>query len=195
MPALGVRGGGSCSYLLWTRACSTLVVLSEGGVPAEFWLITERNFSSSLVLSVFPAPLSPLKSKTRDKNSLKSQVFFLLFLNCSRAFFSLSPDEHALAVVSLPQAAVTLVCHSEDVRRQLPHLVFAVQSNGSGIIQACDLFIWIDCCQDRSDVCLRTKKRQRKTKSRGISDNASRVYLDSQFSSLLTPWTPSICVI
>lgn len=23
-------------YLLWTRACSTLVVLSEGGVPAEF---------------------------------------------------------------------------------------------------------------------------------------------------------------
>lgn len=23
-------------YLLWMRACSTLVVLSDGGVPAEF---------------------------------------------------------------------------------------------------------------------------------------------------------------
>lgn len=157
------------------------MVLSEGGVPAEFWLITERNLSSSLVLSVFPAPLSPLKSKARDKNRLKGQCVFAFAELQLRFFLSLSPDEHALAVVSLPQAAVTLVCHSEDVRRQLPHLVFAVQSNGSGIIQACDLFIWIDCCQDRSDVCLRTKKRQRKKKSRGISDNASRVYLDSQF--------------
>lgn len=32
----GVRGCGSCGYLLWTRACSTLLVLSEAGVPAEF---------------------------------------------------------------------------------------------------------------------------------------------------------------
>lgn len=67
LSALGVGGGGSCAYLLWTRACSTLVVLSEGGVPAEFWLITERNFSSSLVLSVFPAPLSPLKKQNKRR--------------------------------------------------------------------------------------------------------------------------------
>lgn len=83
--ALGVRGGGSCSYLLWTRACSTLVVLSEGGAPAEFWLITERNFSSSLVLSVFPAPLSPLKSK---KVGSRVSVFFTLF--CWAFLFSLT---------------------------------------------------------------------------------------------------------
>lgn len=59
-------------YLLWTRACSTLVVLSDRGVPAEFWLITERNFSSSLVLSVLPAPLSPLKMQhTEEKNPIQ----------------------------------------------------------------------------------------------------------------------------
>ena len=48
-------------YLLWTMACSTRVLFSVGGVPAEFWLITDRNCSSSLVLSVFPAPDSPLQ--------------------------------------------------------------------------------------------------------------------------------------
>lgn len=68
--------------------------------------------------------------------------------------------------MSLPQAAVTLVCHGEDVRRQLPHLVFAVQSNGSGIVKACDLFVRIDCCQDGSDVRLRAKKRQKKKKKK-----------------------------
>lgn len=57
----------SVLHLLWTRACSTLVVRSDKGVPAEFWLITERNFSSSLVLSVFPAPLSPLVLKKKTQ--------------------------------------------------------------------------------------------------------------------------------
>lgn len=47
-------------YLLCTMACSTRVVFSDGGVPADFWLITDRNCSNSLVLSVFPAPDSPL---------------------------------------------------------------------------------------------------------------------------------------
>lgn len=48
-------------YLLWTMACSTRVVFSEAGEPDDFWLITDRNCSSSLVLSVFPAPDSPLQ--------------------------------------------------------------------------------------------------------------------------------------
>ncbi len=47
-------------YLLCTMACSTRVLFSVGGVPAVFWLMTDRNCNSSLVLSVFPAPLSPL---------------------------------------------------------------------------------------------------------------------------------------
>lgn len=59
-------------YLLWTRACSTLVVLSDGGAAAEFWLITERNFSSSLVLSVFPAPLSPLRMDIQREVNMMS---------------------------------------------------------------------------------------------------------------------------
>lgn len=58
-------------YLLWTSACSTRVLRSEAGVPAEFWLITDRNLSSSLVLSVFPAPLSPLRKPGREPSVKK----------------------------------------------------------------------------------------------------------------------------
>lgn len=59
-----------------------------------------------------------------------------------------SPDENTLAVVSLPQAAVALVGHSEDMRRQLPHVMFAVQVDSSAIVQACYLLIGIYCCQN-----------------------------------------------
>lgn len=65
-------------YLLCTMACSTRVLFSDGDVPAEFWLITDRNWSNSLVLSVFPAPDSPLEwTDTRAQhNSIKHTVAF-----------------------------------------------------------------------------------------------------------------------
>lgn len=72
-----------------------------------------------------------------------------------------SPDEDTLAVVSLPQAAVTLVGHGEDVRRQLPHLVFAVQVDCSALVQARYLLIGIYCRQDRTNVGLREVKKER----------------------------------
>lgn len=72
---------------------------------------------------------------------------------------SSSPDEDTLAVMSLPQAAVTLIGHSEDVRRQLPHLVFAVQIHCSAVVQAADLLVGIYCCQDRTNVGLREATR------------------------------------
>lgn len=62
--------------------------------------------------------------------------------------------------MSLPQAAVALVRHGEDVRRQLPHLVFAVQSNCSGVVEPCYLLIRVHCCQDGADVGLRAQKTQ-----------------------------------
>lgn len=34
---------GALRYLLCTMACSTRVLFSDGDVPAEFWLITDRN--------------------------------------------------------------------------------------------------------------------------------------------------------
>lgn len=71
-----------------------------------------------------------------------------------------SPDEDTLAVVPLPQAAVTLVGHGKDVRGQLPHLVFAVQIDCSAVIQARYLFVGIYRCQDRTDVGLREMKKQ-----------------------------------
>lgn len=71
------------------------------------------------------------------------------------ASLSSSPDEDTLAVMSLPQAAVTLIGHSKDMRRQLPHLVFAVQIDCCAVIQASYLLIGIYCCQDRTDVGLK----------------------------------------
>lgn len=56
------RYGGE-AHLLSRMASSTCVLFSEAGAPREVWLMADRNFSSSLVLSVFPAPLSPLLRK------------------------------------------------------------------------------------------------------------------------------------
>lgn len=50
-------------YLLSRMASSTWVLFSDTGAPREVWLMADRNFSSNLVLSVFPAPLSPLLKK------------------------------------------------------------------------------------------------------------------------------------
>lgn len=60
--------------------------------------------------------------------------------------------------MSLPQAAVALVGHGKDVRRQLPHLVFAVQVNGSAVVQARYLLIGIYCSQDGANVSLKEEK-------------------------------------
>lgn len=50
-------------YLLSRMASSTWVLFSDTGAPREVWLMADRNFRSNLVLSVFPAPLSPLLRK------------------------------------------------------------------------------------------------------------------------------------
>ncbi len=68
-------------YLLCTMACSTRVLFSVGGVPAVFWLMTDRNCSSSLVLSVFPAPLSPLVNTHAHIHLWPSLTFVLPWLN------------------------------------------------------------------------------------------------------------------
>lgn len=82
-------------------------------------------------------------------------IWYVFFIKCGS-----SPDEDTLAVVSLPQAAVALVGHGKDVRGQLPHLVFAVQIDCSAVIQARYLLVGVYCCQDRTDVGLREKKKQ-----------------------------------
>lgn len=66
----------------------------------------------------------------------------------------------------LPQAAVTLVGHGKDVRRQLPHLVLAVQVHCGAVIQARYLLVGIHCRQDRTDVGLRGMKKTRGRKRR-----------------------------
>lgn len=62
--------------------------------------------------------------------------------------------------MSLPQAAVTLIGHSEDMRRQLPHLVFAVQIDCSTVVQARYLLVGIYSSQDGANVGLREVKQQ-----------------------------------
>ena len=69
--------------------------------------------------------------------------------------------------MSLPQAAVTLVGDGKDVRRQLPHLVFAVQVDCSAVVQAHYLLIGIHCSQDRTYVGLREMKNTGRGNERG----------------------------
>lgn len=44
-------------------ACSTQDVFSFKESSKDCWLMTDKNFRINLVLSVLPAPLSPLKDK------------------------------------------------------------------------------------------------------------------------------------
>lgn len=74
-------------YLLWRMACSTLDVFSWRPKSRECWLMTDRNLRINLVLSVFPAPLSPLKDKTHKFWFLKEDVF-LKQLTLSKALQS-----------------------------------------------------------------------------------------------------------
>lgn len=46
------------------------------------------------------------------------------------------------------------------MRRQLPHLVFAVQVDCSAVVQAGYLLVGIYCGQDRTNVGLREMKKQ-----------------------------------
>lgn len=65
--AANVQGGtGSArTHLLSSRASSTWDVRSVEDVSRESWLMQDRNLRISLVLSVFPAPLSPLTEQTQ----------------------------------------------------------------------------------------------------------------------------------
>lgn len=75
--------------------------------------------------------------------------------------------------MSLPQAAVALVGHSKDVRRQLPHLVLAVHFDCSAVVHAWDLLVGIHCCQDRTNVGLSAGRRQevRRDRNKRGEDN------------------------
>lgn len=66
-PAIEVHS----SYLLSSSASSTCDVPSLDETSRECWLMQDRNFRISLVLSVFPAPLSPLRGakNTRGKTT------------------------------------------------------------------------------------------------------------------------------
>lgn len=66
-PAIEVHN----NYLLSSSASSTCDVPSLDETSRECWLMQDRNFRISLVLSVFPAPLSPLRGtkNTRGKTT------------------------------------------------------------------------------------------------------------------------------
>lgn len=57
---IGKMGKTERTNLLCNSASSTWDVLSRDDTSSECWLMHDRNFRISLVLSVLPAPLSPL---------------------------------------------------------------------------------------------------------------------------------------
>lgn len=65
-----------------------------------------------------------------------------------------SPDEDTLVVVALPEAAVALVGHGEDVRRNLSHVVLAVSLHGGAVVQARDALVGVHGGNYRTNVGL-----------------------------------------
>lgn len=60
---------GAPAHLLSRMACSTQKVFSLQDISSECWLIADKNLRISLVLSVLPAPLSPLKEEEAESVS------------------------------------------------------------------------------------------------------------------------------
>lgn len=54
-----------------------------------------------------------------------------------------SPDEDALVVMALPQAAIALVGDGENVRRELAQMALAVLLHGGALVQAGDGLIGV----------------------------------------------------
>lgn len=72
-----------------------------------------------------------------------------------------SPDEDALVVIALPQAAVALVGDGEDVRRELAQMAPAVQLHGGALVQAGDGLIGVHRGDDGADVGLQAEGKGR----------------------------------
>lgn len=72
-----------------------------------------------------------------------------------------SPDEDALVVIVLPQAAVALVGDGEDVRRELAQMAPAVQLHGGTLVQAGDGLIGVHGGDDGADVGLQAEGKGR----------------------------------
>lgn len=73
------------------------------------------------------------------------------------------PDQDALALQPLPQRAVALVSHGEDVRRDLAQVVAAVERHHLALVQTRDQLVRVHRRQDGADVGLRTER------GRGVS--------------------------
>lgn len=68
------------------------------------------------------------------------------------------PDEDTLVVMTLPEAAVALIRHGEDVRCNLSHVVLAVSLHGSTVIQARDGLVRVHRGHYGTNVCLQAHK-------------------------------------
>lgn len=72
----------------------------------------------------------------------------------------LSPDQHALVLSPLPQRAVTLIGHSEDVWGDLPQVVSAVELHVGSVVQVGDGLVRVYRRQDRANIRLEETKSQ-----------------------------------
>lgn len=108
-----------------------------------------RNCRISLVLSVFPAPDSPLKSDTIRRNmiGLKSP-----YVDNSAVL----PDDAALVPVVPLHVEVTVVGDSKDVRRHFTDLLVGVEADLIGGVDGQQL-VGVDSHQDGACVRLHTR--------------------------------------
>lgn len=72
-----------------------------------------------------------------------------------------SPDQDALVLQPLPQRAIALVRHGEDVRRDLAEVVAAVVRHSLVVVQTQEQLVRVHRRQDGADVGLRKERAGR----------------------------------
>lgn len=93
-----------------------------------------------------------------------------------------SPDEDALVVVAFPEAAVALVGHGEDVRRDLSHVVLAVSLHGRAVIQPWDALVGVHGGNYRTNVGLQGHSTLRAVSTPGLEQTNTSQTIDRKYA-------------
>lgn len=120
----------------------------------ECWpLMAARNWRISLVLSVFPAPDSPLNTKTPADTNTSSFTNFYTRISKKIDRDQLLPDNAALVTVIPLHIEVAVVSYGKDVRGHFTDLLVGVLADLVSCVDRQQL-VWIYCNQYGACICL-----------------------------------------
>lgn len=145
--------------------------------------MTQNKFRTLLRLSCFKSLLSFGVVPTWPTATLPNHLERLTIRDPqSSSSPQHSPDEDALVVVALPEAAVALVGHGEDVRCDLSHVVLAVSLHSRAVVQPRDALVGVHRGNYRTNVGLQAHSTPRAVSTPGLEQTNTSQMTDRKYA-------------